>query len=228
MTFHDVFVCGSSKLSHSHTLDDDRRRPMPLGPHTSASSEHHEMRMMLASHGKRLLQRSLPVKQCCCLSTAAPIKWTTDRLSTDQTEKIDRIFHKVLWLDMFETNMVTTLVNERMGILLSEKQKTSLSRQMDARSFKLSGGTGEGSLEDAVEVEEAPKLFDLKITGFDPKSKIKVIKEVRAIAGLGLKEAKEMVEGFPKVIQDSLKAERAEELKAKLEEVGAQIELVAR
>jgi large subunit ribosomal protein L7/L12 len=67
----------------------------------------------------------------------------------------------------------------------------------------------------------------LKLVGFDAASKIKVIKEIRAmIAGLGLKEAKEMVESAPKVIQKDLKPEQAQELKAKLEEIGAQIELV--
>jgi large subunit ribosomal protein L7/L12 len=69
-------------------------------------------------------------------------------------------------------------------------------------------------------------LFDLKLVGFDATSKIKVIKEVRAIAGLGLKEAKEMVEGFPKVILKDLKQEQADEFKVKLEELGAIIELV--
>ena len=78
-------------------------------------------------------------------------------------------------------------------------------------------------------VEEAPvevkTHFDLKLLGFDAKSKIKVIKEVRAISGLGLKEAKDLVEGAPKVIKKGLKQEEAEELMAKLVEIGAVIEL---
>ena len=49
---------------------------------------------------------------------------------------------------------------------------------------------------------------------------------MRTIAGLGLKEAKEMVEGAPKIIQKGLNPEKAEELKKKLEEIGAEIELV--
>jgi large subunit ribosomal protein L7/L12 len=75
-------------------------------------------------------------------------------------------------------------------------------------------------------VVEAKTIFDLKLVGFDAKAKIKVIKEVRAIAGLGLKEAKELVESAPKVIQKDLKQEKADELKAQLEAVGAEIELV--
>jgi len=76
------------------------------------------------------------------------------------------------------------------------------------------------------EVVEEKTVFDLKMTAFDDKSKIKVIKEIRAITGLGLKEAKEMVEGVPKVIRKDIKKEEAEELKAKLEAVGATIEIV--
>jgi large subunit ribosomal protein L7/L12 len=77
-----------------------------------------------------------------------------------------------------------------------------------------------------AEVKEEKTSFDLKLESFDAKAKIKVIKEVRAIAGLGLKEAKELVEGAPKVIKKDIKKEEAEELKKKLEEVGATIEIV--
>ncbi len=55
--------------------------------------------------------------------------------------------------------------------------------------------------------------------------KIKVIKEVRAITGLGLKEAKELVEGAPKTIKEACSKTESEELKAKLEAVGAKVEL---
>lgn len=58
------------------------------------------------------------------------------------------------------------------------------------------GGGGAGAGAEAEEVVEKT-LFDLKLTGFDEKSKIKVIKEIRGITALGLKEAKELVEGAP-------------------------------
>lgn len=74
-------------------------------------------------------------------------------------------------------------------------------------------------------VVEAKTVFDLKMTGYDEKSKIKVIKEIRAITGLGLKEAKEMVEGAPKVIKKDIKIAEAEELKSKLEAAGATVEI---
>jgi len=66
--------------------------------------------------------------------------------------------------------------------------------------------------------------FDVELTEVGAE-KIKVIKVVREITGLGLKEAKELVEGAPKVIKEAAAKEEAEELKKKLEEVGAKITL---
>jgi large subunit ribosomal protein L7/L12 len=83
---------------------------------------------------------------------------------------------------------------------------------------------------ESVVVEAAPvevkTSFDIKLTGFDAAAKIKVIKEIRAMTGLGLKEAKELVEGVPKLIKKGIKLEEAESLAAKLKEVGATIEIV--
>jgi large subunit ribosomal protein L7/L12 len=151
------------------------------------------------------------------------IIWTTDRLNADQILKVDKIFHKMLWLDMFETSMLNDCINERLGIVLTPKQRNALQRQLANRAGGSGGGGGKAAA--APEVDAGPVLVDLKLAGFDSTSKIKVIKEVRSIAGLGLKEAKELVEGFPKVILKQIKPEQAEELKAKLEAVGAIIEL---
>jgi large subunit ribosomal protein L7/L12 len=100
--------------------------------------------------------------------------------------------------------------------------------EMMAANYGGGGGGGGAAGDDgaAAEAVEEKTIFDLKLIGFDAKAKIKVIKEVRSIGGLGLKEAKELVEGAPKVIQKDLKQDKAEELKAKLEAVGAQVEIV--
>ena len=92
---------------------------------------------------------------------------------------------------------------------------------------RVKGGAG-ASADDVAEApkEEVKSTVDLKLAGFDASAKIKVIKEIRAITGLGLKEAKDLVESAPKVVQKAMKPEEAEELKKKLEEVGATIELV--
>ena len=72
-------------------------------------------------------------------------------------------------------------------------------------------------------VEEKTE-FDVVMTDFGSE-KIKVIKEVRAITNLGLAEAKAKVEGIPAVIKEQVSKEEAEELKKRLEDVGAKVEL---
>ena len=73
----------------------------------------------------------------------------------------------------------------------------------------------------AVEAEEKTE-FDVVLEGFGD-NKIAVIKAVREITGLGLKEAKEAVESAPKAIQEGVAKDKAEEIKAKLEEAGAAV-----
>lgn len=88
----------------------------------------------------------------------------------------------------------------------------------------MGGGAG-GAAPAAEEVKEEKTAFDVKLASFDAKSKIKVIKEVRAITGLGLKEAKELVEGAPSTLKKDVKKEEADELVEKLKAVGAVVEL---
>ena len=76
----------------------------------------------------------------------------------------------------------------------------------------------------AAAVEEKTE-FDVVMTGFDAAAKIKVIKVVREITGLGLAEAKAAVEATPKTLKEAVSKDEAEELKKKLEENGAKVEL---
>ncbi|HEX9026032.1 MAG TPA: 50S ribosomal protein L7/L12 [Clostridium sp.] len=73
-------------------------------------------------------------------------------------------------------------------------------------------------------VAEEKTEFDVVLTSAGD-NKIKVIKAVREITGLGLKEAKEIVDGAPKTLKEGVSKDEAEEMKAKLEEVGAGIEV---
>jgi len=75
-----------------------------------------------------------------------------------------------------------------------------------------------------AEAAEEKDEFDLVLTGAGDK-KIQVIKVVREITGLGLKEAKEAVDGAPSTLKEAISKEEAEELKAKIEEVGGGVEL---
>lgn len=77
----------------------------------------------------------------------------------------------------------------------------------------------------ASEAAEEKTEFDVELTEVPAASKIKVIKVVREVTGLGLKEAKELVEAAPKVVKEAAAKADAEELKKKLEEVGAKVTL---
>ena len=76
----------------------------------------------------------------------------------------------------------------------------------------------------AAPAEEEKSEFDVVLEGFGD-NKIAVIKVVREITGLGLKEAKEVVEGAPKAVAEGVNKEKAEEIKGKLEEAGAAVTL---
>ncbi len=82
---------------------------------------------------------------------------------------------------------------------------------------------GAGGAAPAAAAEEKTE-FDVVLTGFG-EQKIQVIKVVRALTGLGLKEAKELVEGVPKAVKEAVSKDEAASMKAKLEEVGATVEV---
>lgn len=79
------------------------------------------------------------------------------------------------------------------------------------------GGAGESAAEEKTE-------FDVILTGFG-SNKIEVIKVIRAITGLGLKEAKDLVEGVPSPVKEGAPKEEAEDMKKKLQEAGATVEV---
>ncbi|MGB0370246.1 MAG: 50S ribosomal protein L7/L12 [Opitutales bacterium] len=83
-------------------------------------------------------------------------------------------------------------------------------------------GAAAGGGDDAPAAEKTE--FDVVLTSFGEK-KINVIKEVRGITGLGLKEAKELVEGAPKPVKEAVSKDEAEEIQKKLEAAGAKVEL---
>mmetsp|Transcript_24723 Transcript_24723/g.68239 ORF Transcript_24723/g.68239 Transcript_24723/m.68239 type:complete len:210 (-) Transcript_24723:321-950(-) len=156
-------------------------------------------------------------------SDAAVEKNTADPDATTSavplsSPKLQGLYDRVVTLPEEEVNILGAMVLQVLG------------RTIFPGEFGTPGGAAvavdgaQGS--EAEEAVEEKTSFDVKLVGFDAKAKIKVIKEIRAIAGLGLKEAKELVESAPKVIQKDLKQEAADELKEKMEALGAQIEIV--
>jgi len=113
---------------------------------------------------------------------------------------------------------------EKMSVLdLAElvkilEDKFGVSAAAPAMMMGAMPGAGEAS-----EVEEKTE-FDVELTGAG-ENKIAVIKAVKAITGLGLKEAKDMVDGAPKVIKEAVKKEEAEEMKKQIEEAGGSVTL---
>ena len=93
---------------------------------------------------------------------------------------------------------------------------------VSAAAATVAAAPAAGSSEAAA--EEVKTEFDVVLTAIGEK-KINVIKEVRAITGLGLKEAKEFVESAPKTVKEGIPQEEADALKAKLETVGATAEI---
>jgi large subunit ribosomal protein L7/L12 len=98
------------------------------------------------------------------------------------------------------------------------EEKFGVSAAMAAPVAMAAGGAGE-----AAEVEEQTE-FDVVLTAIGPK-KINVIKVVREVTSLGLKEAKEVVDSAPKAVKEAVSKDEAEKVKGKLEEVGATAEI---
>ena len=116
-----------------------------------------------------------------------------------------------------ELSTLTVLEAAELATLLEEKWGVSAAAAPVAMAMPAGGGDAGAAAEEQTE-------FDVILTAVGA-SKISVIKEVRAITGLGLKEAKDLVEGAPKALKEGVAKEEAEEIKGKLEEAGASVEV---
>ena len=116
----------------------------------------------------------------------------------------------------FISNMSVLEMSE---LVKEMEEKFGVSAASAAVAAPVAAGTG-----DTAATAEEKTEFDVILTSIGEK-KINVIKEVRGITGLGLKEAKEAVESAPKAIKEGVPKEEAEEIKKKLEEAGASVEI---
>ena len=115
-----------------------------------------------------------------------------------------------------DLSSLTVLEAAELSKLLEEKWGVSAAAPVAVAAAPSAGG-GEAAAEEKTE-------FDLELTE-SGSNKIAVIKEVRTITGLGLKEAKDLVEGAPKPLKQGVKKEEAEEMKKALEAAGAKVTL---
>ena len=120
---------------------------------------------------------------------------------------IEKIAEDLSQLTVMEAAELATLLEEKWGVSA-------------AAPVAVAAAAGGGEAE-AAEEQDA---FDVVLASFGEK-KINVIKEVRALTGLGLKEAKDLVEGVPNAVKEGVNKQEAEEIKAKLEGAGAPVEL---
>ena len=123
------------------------------------------------------------------------------------SEKITAIVEEIKSLTILELNELVKAVEEEFGVSAAAPVAVA----------------GAGAAAAAAPVEEKTE-FDVILTGFGDK-KLGVIKVIREITGLGLKEAKDMVEGCPKNVKEGISKEDAEKIKAQLVEAGATVEI---
>ena len=117
---------------------------------------------------------------------------------------------------------ITAMIEEIKGLTVLE-----LSELVHAleEEFGVSAAAMAAPAAAAAPAAEEKTEFDVVLAGFDAAAKIKVIKVVREITGQGLAEAKATVEGTPATLKEAVSKDEAEELKKKLEEAGAKVEL---
>ncbi|MCJ2020184.1 MULTISPECIES: 50S ribosomal protein L7/L12 [unclassified Methylobacterium] len=115
-----------------------------------------------------------------------------------------------------DLSSLTVLEAADLAKMLEEKWGVSAAAAVAVAAGPAAGG-GAAAVEEQTE-------FTVVLTAAGDK-KIEVIKEVRAITGLGLKEAKDLVEGAPKPVKEAVTKDEAEKLKAQLEKAGAKVEL---
>ena len=123
------------------------------------------------------------------------------------SEKITNILEEIKTLTILELADLVKAVEEEFGV----------SAAAPVGVVAVAGGAAAPAAEEKTE-------FDVILTGFGDK-KLNVIKAVREITGLGLKEAKDMVEGCPKAVKEGVAKDEAEKIKAALEEAGATVEV---
>ncbi len=127
------------------------------------------------------------------------------------SEKLDKLYQELSGLTVLEISGLVKLLEDKWGV--------SAAAAVPAFAMPIPGGGGAA----AAEVEEKTE-FDV-ILAEAGAQKINVIKEVRAVTGLGLKEAKDLVEAAPKAIKEGVSKAEAEEIKKKIEAAGAKVEV---
>ena len=136
----------------------------------------------------------------------------TPKKSADVSSKLQKILESIEQLTVLELAQLVKALEEKFGV--SAQAAVAVAAVPGAQT---GGGAGAGAGEEKT-------AFQVILTSAGDK-KINVIKEIRAVTNLGLKEAKDLVEAAPKVVKDNASKEEAAKIKATLEAVGAKVEI---
>ncbi|MFE4108171.1 50S ribosomal protein L7/L12 [Almyronema epifaneia] len=132
------------------------------------------------------------------------------------SEKTDQILEQLKTLSLLEASELVKQIEEAFGVDAS----ASAGGGMMMMPGMMPGAAGGAA---AAEPEEEKTEFDVVLEEVPADKKIAILKVVRSLTGLGLKEAKEMVESAPKAVQEAVAKEKAEDAKKQLEEAGAKV-----
>ncbi len=127
------------------------------------------------------------------------------------SEKLQALVEQIAGLTLLEASELVKMMEEKFGVSAAAVVAAPVAAGAPAAAA-------------APAVEEKTE-FDVILASVDPAKKINVIKVVRELTSLGLKEAKDLVEGAPKPIKEGVSKEEAEAVKKKLEEAGAKVEI---
>jgi len=131
------------------------------------------------------------------------------------SDRIDKVYEELSSLTVLEVSELVKKLEDEWGVSAAAAMPMAMPMAMPGAA----GGDGA-----AAEAAEEQTEFDVILTAIGDK-KINVIKEVRAITALGLKEAKDLVEAAPKPVKEAVSKDDAEKFKAQLEAAGASVEL---
>lgn len=151
-------------------------------------------------------------KKAAAVETTEEVKKETKaktKKKTASVSKVDEIIEAVKNMKVLELAELVKALEEEFGV---------------TAAAPVVAAAAPGAAAEAAPAEEEQTEFDVVLSSFG-SNKIQVIKVVRALTGLGLKEAKELVDNAPKTVKEAVTKEEAEKVKKELEEVGATVEV---
>mmetsp|Transcript_49558 Transcript_49558/g.79970 ORF Transcript_49558/g.79970 Transcript_49558/m.79970 type:complete len:207 (-) Transcript_49558:574-1194(-) len=196
------------------------RTAASVASRATVSVQHGASRNAIAAAPCRWLNQS-PVMRDVKDETRVDLMATLDE---KPPEKVVKLVEEIVKLNMIETRELIKMLKKELNI-------PDMPMGMPMGMQMMGGGGAPAAAPAGVAAEAAAPVvekteFELKLESFNAPDKLKVIKEVRAITGLGLKESKELVEKSPSIIKAGLTKEDAEKLKKVLEDNGGKVEIV--